>query len=448
MRKDIVVVGDSNVAVVTLWTKKETVVEKLRGLGVLDKVAVVGTLYTVYGINYLLHTLAENPKVDTLVVFGADLSESGEVLVKLFRDKCFPPGFKSMWRLEEVKPLLESVNVVDLREAFSKEDWSALARAVKENYCRRPSRRPVLRLELKEQITESWPLPVSGQVVYDESLFRAWVKAVASVMAFGVVKNSEYCEKQKQLLNLVVVLNIYGEKYSLEEEFFNYFTRKDFEYHFKSLLNSDKQRGVSYTYGERLRKHPLVGDQLSALIEKLHTKPYTRRAVAVLWNHCTDLESEAPPCILIVQGDVSGDFYNHTVFIRSNDIYSAWALNAYAQIRLAEYIAGKLGIKVGTVTLISCSAHIYEHDWTRAWELVHRHYDCLKAFVPDPRGNLIVNATEHCLEVEHRAPDGKLAHKYIVRDYSDLKPLAVLLAPDHAFYLGWEARKSVSACYL
>ncbi|MEM1690001.1 MAG: hypothetical protein QXF05_00335, partial [Thermofilaceae archaeon] len=50
---------ESNVAVVTLWTKKEVVVGRLAEAGLLGRVHAVGTLYTVYGINYLLHTLAE-----------------------------------------------------------------------------------------------------------------------------------------------------------------------------------------------------------------------------------------------------------------------------------------------------------------------------------------------------------------------------------------------------
>jgi thymidylate synthase len=442
VRKDVVFVNErSNVAICTLWTRKEVVARKLEELGVLDKVHAVGTLYTVYGINYLLHTLAEKPQIDALVIFGADLSGSGEALVQLFSRAQAPPEL--MWPLSELKPLLEGVKVVDLRDRFALGDWRALADAVAALYDPSPPKRGVLRLELREAAAESWPVPVSGQVIQETSLFRAWVKAVYSVMMFGAVKGSEYGERQKQLLNLVVVLNVRGSGYDLEREFSSYFRAEDFEAHFRSLLTPEKPVGVSYTYGERLRSHPRAGDQLARLVERLRRAPESRRALAVLWDHERDPSSSEPPCIFAIQGDVTGGFYNHTAFVRSNDVYAAWPLNAYGQVKLAELVARELGLKVGVVTLISSSAHVYEHDWERAWKLVHDHYEALRAFVADSRGNLLVEAGEGGLRVELRAPDGKLAAKLAVSSYEDLKPLASFLAPDHAFYAGWEARRAL-----
>lgn len=365
VRKDVAFIDPrSNVAVCTLWTRKEVVVSKLEELGVLNKVHAVGTLYTVYGINYLLHTLAERPQIDTIAVFGADLSGSGEALIRLFSGARAPPEL--MWSLSELKPLLDSVKVVDLRASFERGDWRALADTIASSHRPSPPKRGVLRLELRETSVESWPVPVSGQAIQETSLFRAWVKAVYSVMMFGAVKGSEYGERQKQLLNLVVALNVHGGEYCLERELLSYFRVEDFEAHFNSLLTPSKPVGVSYTYGERLRAHPLAGDQLARLVERLRKAPESRRAIAVLWDHGKDLSSSEPPCIFAIQGDVTGAFYNHTAFIRSNDVYAAWPLNAYGQVKLAERIAKELGVKVRTVTLISSSAHVYEHDWERA----------------------------------------------------------------------------------
>ena len=439
--KDVLFIDESsNVAVVTLWTRKELVASKLKG-----RVHAVGTLYTVYGINYLLHTLAERPVIDTLILFGADLSSSGEALIKLFNTGEPPPGLKLMWPLEEVKPIIEGVRVVDLRDAFRRGDWEALHAAVEEFYDPAPPRRPRLELELREPEVEGWPVPVSGQLVVEESLFRAWVRAVYAVMTYGCVKGCEYGERQKQLLNLVVSINLYGRRLGLERELLTYFSEADFEEHYRSLLSPEKPEGVSYTYGERLRRHPLAGDQLLKLVERLRGAPDTRRALAVLWRHDVDPASREPPCLVIVQGDVTAGYYNHTAYIRSNDMYAAWPLNAYAQVKLAERIAQQLGLKVGVVTIISCSAHVYEHDWGRAWDLIHRHYDALKSFVPDPRGSFILSTTGQCLQVEHRAPDGRLAARLELRSrpYRELKAIASTLASDHAFYLGWEARRAL-----
>lgn len=442
--KDVVFLNEeSNVAVVTLWTRKEAVVEKLAALGLLGKVHAVGTLYTVFGINYLLHTLAERPKIDTLVVFGSDLSGSGETLVKLFRDKVVPPGLELMWPIEMVESIIREVGVVDLREAFRRGGWAKLAAAIEENYRPERSGRRLLQLPLRESWVEGWPLPASGLLIQEDSLFRAWLKAVYAVMMLGSVKESEYGERQKQLLNTVATLGFYGRPLSLEPKMLDYFPREEFEKHCHLLLDPSRPEGVSYTYGERLRSHPEAGDQLKELVTKLKISPHTRRGLAVLWSHGRDCSSADPPCIVVVQGDVTGGFYNHTVYLRSNDVYAAWPLNAYAQARLAELIANQLEAKVGAVTLISCSAHVYEHDWERAWKLIHNNFSALSEFTPDPRGNILLSLEGSNLEVEHRTPTGQLASKLQVVNYSRLKSLALLLAPDHSFYLGWEARRAL-----
>ncbi|OYT28371.1 MAG: hypothetical protein B6U95_04125 [Thermofilum sp. ex4484_82] len=83
--KDIVFINKkSNIAIATLWTKKESIIQKLKNK---NKVNVAGTLYSTYGINYLLHTLASNPQIDTIILFGADLSGVGDVLKSLFKNK-------------------------------------------------------------------------------------------------------------------------------------------------------------------------------------------------------------------------------------------------------------------------------------------------------------------------------------------------------------------------
>ncbi|RLE70918.1 MAG: hypothetical protein DRJ37_05865, partial [Thermoprotei archaeon] len=48
--------------------------------------------------------------------------------------------------------------------------------------------------------------------------------------------------------------------------------------------------------------------------------------------------------------------------------------------------------------------------------------------------------------VEHRAPDGSKAGELKLsspKDYKNLKTVALFLSSDHAFYLGWEARRAL-----
>lgn len=441
IRKNVVFVNArSNVAVVTLWTRKDIIVRYLEQKGLIGNVHAVGTLYTPYGINYLLHTLAERPEINTLVIFGTDLSGSGEALIKFLQERKLT--FTLMWPLEIIQPVINDIKVVDLREAFRQGDWKSLENTITSLYNPSPSKRMVVELELTEMAVEGWPLPISGQLVQDDSLFRAWVKAVYSVMFYGSVKKSEYGERQKQLLNLVVSLYAYGKRLNLEREFSEYIDSSGFEAHLRGLFSSQKPEGVTYTYGERLRAHSIAGDQLETLIRKLKDCPDTRRALAVLWEHDVDKNATEPPCILVIQSDITDSFYNHTVFIRSNDVYGAWPYNAWGQLKLAENIAENLGLKLGVVTLISCSAHVYEHDWEKAWKLVHDYYEALSAFVPDPRGNFLISIEDERIGIEHRTPDGRRLAA-LEPSYRSIKALASSLSADHAFYLGWEVRRAL-----
>lgn len=443
--KDVVILNDkSNIAIVSLWTKKEVILDRIKSYG--DKIHAIGTLYTIYGINYLIHTLAERPNIDTLILYGSDLSSSGAALLKLFNNFEVSEGLKLLWNLEEIKPILKTVRVVDLREAYERGDWNLLKETVNKLYNPGRSVRSALRLELVEIEAESWEPPISGLVINDFSLFKAWVKAVYAIMSLGSIKESEYGEGQKQLLNLVVSLNLYGRRYVIERELFRQIPDHVFEEHARSLLNPHKPEHIIYTYGERLNAHPIGGNQLGKIIEKLENSPSTRRAIAVLWHHGIDMDSKDPPCIIVVQGDVTSGYYNQTAYIRSNDMFSAWPLNMYGQIRLAESIASKLGLKVGVVTTVSCSAHIYEHDWSNAWNLIHENYDRLAEFTPDPRGNYLIYLKDNGVVVEHRALSGSKAGELRLKspkDYKALKTKALLLSPDHAFYLGWETRRAL-----
>lgn len=448
--KDVLVLNpESNVAVVTLWTRKEVVAGKLREMGVADLVHAVGTLYTSYGVNYLLHTLAWEPRIDTLVVFGAELSDSGEALVRLFRGEA-PPGLRLMWSLEELRPLLQRVRVVDLREAYRRGDWGALRHAVIESYRPGPAR-PVVELELREVEARTWPLQASGLYIVEEDLLRAWVKVVDAVMRWGFTKPSEYGERQKQLLGALVVLRA-EEALRSAGRLAAYFPEQELERHARLVLEPSAE--AAYTYGSRLRAHREAGDQLSRLVERLSSSPATRRAVALTWDFQADWGSPDPPCLLLVQGDLSGGAYSQLAYFRSHDAFAAWPLNAYGLLRLMDAVRRKLSarlgeeVRLGNLVVFSASLHVYEHDWVRAQELLSRElYGSLRAFVRDDKGDFLVRVEGGRIVLEHRAPDGSLAGVVEGRTAGEVLSRLNLnaLMPSHAAYLARELARAEQA---
>lgn len=449
MQLDVEVLNPrSNVAVATLWTRNEAVVEGLRRLGVDSKVNIVGTLYTRYGVNYVLYTLSRHPEVDAVLVFGADLSGSGEALLELSRG-CVPEGFRLMWPLEQVRAVLEGVKVVDLREAFRRGDYRALAAAVEEHYSPGVRRAPPV-LELREVSAPSWPFQLAGLSIVEDDVVRAWAKLLDAVMTWGYLKDSEYGERQKQLLGAQAVLyaeRALGSARRLEE----YFSRGELESHVESLLKGVE--GAAYSYGGRLRRHRQAGDQLEGLVSRLASSPSTRRAIALTWDFEVDAGSSCPPCLILVQGDLSGGRYNQVAYFRSHDAYAGWPVNVYGLLALMRHVSELLSertgrpVRPGFLVVYSASLHVYEHDFQRAREVVERERGSFASFVEDPKGSFIVRLGEGGIFLELRDQEGALAAVY--KGFTARELLSQInldaLMPRHAAYLARELLRAEEA---
>jgi len=452
MKKDILVVNPrSNIAISTLWSKKDFIFEKFPE-NLKKKIGIIGTTYTAYGVNYILETLAENPQIDTLILYGYDLSTSGETLFKVFGEKQVDLPIITLDR-EKVMEIVKSVKLIDLREDAKEMKFERLFEEVEKNYRDdEPKRRKIdLKVEEKNKI-ESYPFPLSGHYIYDnESVFRAWVKILDLIMRFGSLKFSEYEIPQKEFLNVVVALGLYGRDYNLEKEFFEFIEKENFERHINEVLSPKKPEGVEYTYGERFFAHRFGKNQINYLIEKLSRSPYSRRALVISWDHEKDQKVDNPPCIIGIQGIMTDNYYNHIVIIRSNDMFKAWPVNFVAQIELAKFIVREINkrantdYKLGSVTSISISAHIYQTDFEMARKVIEKYSGMMKDFIEDPRGNFLIYLENGKVVLEHRTPDNSIVlwknyFESFEQAYEFLKSGSMFSFASHAFYLSKELK--------
>lgn len=95
--------------------------------------------------------------------------------------------------------------------------------------------------------------------------------------------------------------------------------------------------------------------------------------------------------------------------------------------------------KIGYVNTFSFSAHIYQHDWKQAKELVDKFKGKIHEFVEDPKGNFIIYNVDSKVTVEHRKGDkliSKKESKNFHEIYNWIKSFSLL--PEHALYLGKE----------
>jgi len=95
------------------------------------------------------------------------------------------------------------------------------------------------------------------------------------------------------------------------------------------------------------------------IIKELHKDPSSRRAVICSINPIIDYTKTHIPCISFLQFMIRNEKLNCEVYIRSNDMLSAWGADAYSLSTVHQVIAENLNIEQGFIEIISNSAHIY-----------------------------------------------------------------------------------------
>lgn len=126
--------------------------------------------------------------------------------------------------------------------------------------------------------------------------------------------------------------------------------------------------GYRWRVGMPADKSDEVQDQLKIIANRLRANPDDRRCVLQMWDARSDLGGVGNdvPCntMATFQMDEEGHL-NLVVFNRSNDIvWGCYGANAVQFSTLLEYMAFRIGCKVGTYTQISVNWHAYEATYS------------------------------------------------------------------------------------
>lgn len=142
--------------------------------------------------------------------------------------------------------------------------------------------------------------------------------------------------------------------------FLTVFNRRMAEY-------SDNGETFHAAYGQRLRYH-FGMDQLNGAVEELRRDPASRRVVLSIWDPLVDLGaiSKDIPCNDTLKLEIVNGALDLIVFNRSNDmIWGAYGANVVQFSMLLEYLAGRIGVPMGTYTQISSNFHVYMEVWQK-----------------------------------------------------------------------------------
>jgi len=448
---DLVDVGDLNnsVGVVTLWTKKEFILRHLKP----EQYALVGQLYSRHeGFNALLRNCLANKNIRHILVVGVDLNKAGDALISFF--ECGVDENHSVKGVNDViidkeipltslDNLRKHVKVYDYR---SLKDFSKLSSIVNELENLGSYGEPEIFPITKQAIPDTYPSEKSGFVVRENYIGEAWLHILHNIMKFGFIKKSQYSDDQRELLNIVSVIEKEDPDNPKFYEFFK-FTKEDLFNYYPQIISGDSIKGIEYSYGQRLRSEKDV-DQIQIIIDILKKTLYTRRAIAVTWNLEKDISSEKPPCLILVHFLVQNKLLYMTAFFRSNDMFHAWPLNAFGLRKLQFTVAKEMDILPGSLTIISNSAHIYKQNWTATQDIIIQYNPKLK-MLGDQRGNLIIRLVDGKIIVTHTGTGGKVLDSFTGKDayylYTELIKKKKVSELSHAIYLGTELQKAVIA---
>lgn len=137
----------------------------------------------------------------------------------------------------------------------------------------------------------------------------------------------------------------------------------------KSIVFGVAPGSHEYSYGPRLFGEPNQIDGF--VIPLLRASPETRRALVILYKAETDskIASKNIPGLVSLYFRIINNSLTCTCHIRSNDVLIGFPASLYQIYCIQEYVAEKLGVKTGLVTIFSTSAH-YFREYDNQYEAV------------------------------------------------------------------------------
>lgn len=440
-KEQLIIGQDTNpVAVCCLWTLKEIIARDLLE----SDFSVCGQLYSKEGIKYIVRNILANPWISFLIVCGADKSRSGEALFEAFHLRNF---FDKNIPEQDLNNVFSHVKLIDMRGEEDSQKIKERAQYLQTKPLQWAS--PKVFQEKSESKDMIFPSDSSVFRLQHPTVESAWPWVLKHITRFGAIKETEYGMREKELLNLVVVITAEDPDNIKFADYFN-FSQQDFENYAPQVLTAqplDETGGLSYTYGMRLRDFQGVDQIKEGIIERLKKSIYSRRAIALTWQIEKDIKSAQPPCLVSVQALAQENKLYLTAYFRSNDMFAAWPQNALALRKMQDAIAKEVGITMGSLTTISCSAHIYEQDFEAAESIIKRYADSLKCEW-DSRGNFVISLDKDkaLIIVSHYSPEGLKIGEYQGKTarsvYLELDKSLAVSQIGHAFYLGRELTKA------
>jgi thymidylate synthase len=434
---------DASVAICALWKDLSKVSFTPEYL---EQLAIVGNLYTLRGVSLLLRGLWLMPGIRHLVLWGPDTQHTGRALSALWKDGLnadhliagtdipIDPALPA----EAIDHLRQHVHLYDYRSA---RELPALMGLIGPLEPLAAHAEPQSFPATEPEPPRTLPSAGSGWQIRGATVAEAWSRLLDLVMRFGVIKQSQYSIQQREMLNVLTVVTDEDVDHLHLPDYLP-LSAESLARYLPSIIDNAPADEMSYTYGNRLRGY-FGFDQVDAMTERLRQAPHTRRALATLWDAHSDPDRDTPPCLTQVVLSVVEDRLFLTYSARSQDIFAAWPQNTLGMRTLQARVAQSLGLRLGPITSHTVSAHLYEHDWKQAEQVIERRRSSHEALQFDPQGNFVIRIEGRLIVVELVDPSGQQVvwqtHGTDARQLGNqIAAMHLASDPAHYIYLGRE----------
>lgn len=440
---------ESPVALCTLWTPKEKVIEQLDR----NSFCVAGQLYSCRGLNFIVRNLLAKPSIQYIIVCGKSLTGTDAAIVDFFKEgKAKEGNIDPQIPPNALNELRESVEVIDLSGDLDSAKVQSTVSSLKP---REEARKSQTFPEPPSGDEESFPTDPSLFKIRGDYIGEVWLRALKHILKFGQEQARIGGQKVKSIHNLAAVVEEEDPRGPQVFPYFN-FDLADVETYIENFFSKELS-GHSYSYGARLQNYRGV-DQIRIMKDKLARFSGEEGALAVLWDptvdnfpppgtssddevasfkdkntiasfkdksaiasfssrsedkkHLGKTEKWNVPCLNLIQAQVYGGKLFLTACFRAHDVFNAWPRNLFALRELQCQLIGETDYELGLLTVFSQFAWVSKNDLPLAKGIVDENYKQLCEW--DPRGNFVIEVEKNKIIAVHLSPEGKKLQEFSV----------------------------------
>jgi thymidylate synthase len=195
-------------------------------------------------------------------------------------------------------------------------------------------------------------------IIHAHNAVGAWRKTLISLM-----QNGAETANRKYFRDELVVIELDQPGVEAVDPLFP-MSQKDMDTVNRFIFTGDNEAGVSHEwtklYFHRIFDQP--HSQIEYLLEKLRLPEPAGEALISLWDKNIDQRQEISPCTLIIWGRKRHDSLELHIHAHSSDAYKKLLMNLQEFISLHQFLAARLGLKMGKYYHLLDSCHIHSED--------------------------------------------------------------------------------------